>query len=255
MHIQMGIGHNNALLVKNGFDLPVCFVLCLPEILGFAPNPKHIGNGAVPVAFQSCKGLRVCQHRGQFRNLQQGIYDLLGIAVIRGGHIHRDPTGAVGGKVDDLLSGDGAVGNGYLLIVSGGKLGIGQTDLHHRAGLTGNFHEIPGVKGVGGQKHKAADHIGQHILQGEGKRQCQHAGKGDHAGHIHTHHGQRHEQQYQIQHDPHHGLDQTVGGFFHFCTVQRHTYQSHHNADHHHTDDKQQYGRQQLAQRKGAEPF
>ena len=69
---------------------------------------------------------------------------------------------------------------------------------------------------MGVQQGKAADHIGQRVLDGQGHSQGQDAGQRDDPGHVNSQPGGHNQTQKQIQHHGGQGADQTVGRFFQF---------------------------------------
>ncbi len=50
VYIQMGIGHFDTFCIKGFFDPLIYGIQRIPVMLCFAPNPQHIGNGAVVIA-------------------------------------------------------------------------------------------------------------------------------------------------------------------------------------------------------------
>ena len=69
---------------------------------------------------------------------------------------------------------------------------------------------------MGVQNGKAADDVGNHILQRQGKCQGQHAGQGHDAGDVNAQCGGGAEAGQQVDSGPHQRENQTVGRFFQF---------------------------------------
>ena len=56
MHVQVGIGHLDALLVKYRLDPLVDLIVNVPVFRGFYPEPQDVLNGIVPIAFHRREG-------------------------------------------------------------------------------------------------------------------------------------------------------------------------------------------------------
>ena len=61
MHIQMGIGHFNFLLVEYLLDPLLEGVVHIPVVLGLDPHPEAIANGTVAIAGDDSGGGRAQQ--------------------------------------------------------------------------------------------------------------------------------------------------------------------------------------------------
>ena len=194
----MGVGHGDALLVENVFDALVDLEVHIPVVLGPCPEAQGVVNGIVPIAHHCRKGSRLQEGIVHSRRQNQGVDDLLGGGVIARRNLNFRPAGIVGGVVHHFRGQHRAVGDADHLIVHGDKPGIAHIDLGHGAGLAADIHIVPGVEGMGCQQRKAAQHIGQHILQGQRHSQCQHTGQRHHAGDINAEAGGQAQAQQQV---------------------------------------------------------
>ena len=147
-----------------------------PVVLGLAPGVDQILDAALAVAGHHDGRRRIVQHLvAAAGGLQHGAADVLHGGVVGGGDGDLHTAAAQTGVVDDLLTGQGAVGQHDPLAGGAVQGGVGQVDLLHGAVAAAGGDEVAQGEGVGGQDHQAAGHVGQHGLNGQGHRQGQDA--------------------------------------------------------------------------------
>ena len=247
--IQMGVGHFNTGLIEFDFNILVHGKQGGPVIIGSRPDLQHILDGAVTVILHSGEGRLLFQDRGNGgASLPQRFQYAVDGSVVGGGNGNIDTPGTGGGVINDLGSGDSAVGNGHQLVVSGSQLGVSQADLLDHTRLAGYFHKVTGVEGMGGQQHKASEHIGQSVLQRQGNGQGSNGCQGDDAGDIDAQLGSNDQRQQRIQQDLCGRGDQLMDSLFQLGLFQCFCHQLHGETDTQDAYQQQDQRRQDLGQ-------
>ena len=115
--IEVGVGHGDALFVKDGLDPLVQSEIHIPVVFGLDPDAEAVVDGTLAVAGEYSHGCGVQQDLVHGAGQGQCVNDLLGGDGIGGGDGNLYTAGALGGVIDDLGGDDSTVGDGDDLVI------------------------------------------------------------------------------------------------------------------------------------------
>ena len=144
------------------------------------------------------------------------------------------------GVVDDLGSGNLAVGDIDLLIFRGDQHGVDQTHSGYSAAHIVDFHIVTYDEGLGDHDDDAAGQIGQGVLKGQGHSQTGYAEHGNDGGDGDVDGTEDDDRQQRPQQDAHSRADVSPHGDDRFATAQRPVHQLHEDLYHNDADDESQ---------------
>ena len=229
----------------------------LPVVLCRRPAVHRVLNAAAAVGREAHGGGRILQNVLRVRQgLPAGGFYGLGRRVVGGGKPPGDPPPPQSGVVGHLGIRQGLVGQHHQQAVGRHQLGVVQGDLLHRPSGAGSLDIIPDGKGVGGEDHQAAGHVGQHILRRQRDPQGGHGQQRHQRGHVNAQAADYYDGGQQVQHQPDagqqvlpHPVIQLGGG--QKAAGHLHQQPDDHQADHHHGQGGQDVSHGYLPHRGG----
>ena len=179
----MLICHGDAVFCKAVAHIFVERVVHAPVILVSAPDPQGIVDGAGLVLLEAHKGLRLGEDALIGKDgFHDGGLDLLGGIIVGGGEEHVHPALILAVIVYHRGGGDGGVGDGDGLVVSGGDDGVEKADALYAAALCGKLDIVAHGEGPGHQQGNAGEKVCHDVLYGKAQRKSDHAEKSHQRG-------------------------------------------------------------------------